>query len=523
MVSRRSYSFITAFIILIHFSILLFLGLFRHWGYITSINDLAVFDQAVWGILNGECLLNTAQMNEPINWLGFHFHPFLFFFVPLYFLFSSPFWFILAQAFALSAAAWPVFLLAKHQFRSEQTGLIWVIIFLTNPFLLNAAAWDFHPVSLAVPFVCLCLLGIRKEDFILLIISSLFILTVQEHFGLMVVGFAILWSINTRRWIPGIALFLLGVGHFYLVLQVIMPAFSPIGQHVMVSEGLGHLSRYSWLGDSIGDIIQTIIIHPFAVLKIAMPSGAFYLFFLLLPFLFFPLIGLSFLLPGIADLAANMLSANPMPRSIIGYHSVTLIPIFAVAAMYGVKRASRWVKRYSPSDLSLFVLTASAVMGYSLAPFPLPGAKNVWAPASFLSWPDPRVKEIRTLVGNDGSISVQANIGAHFSQRKEIYRYPNRIDQVAAVVLRLVSPTKNIHNYPEEKKEQRQHLLGMLDSHLQMDRDDFLASVEALLRDKDFGIIYWNNPWLVLKRDADAKEVIPDVMSKLAELKEKWR
>jgi len=64
MVSRRSYSLITAFIILIHFSILLLLGLFRHWGYITSINDLAVFDQAVWRILNGECLLNTAQLTE---------------------------------------------------------------------------------------------------------------------------------------------------------------------------------------------------------------------------------------------------------------------------------------------------------------------------------------------------------------------------------------------------------------------------------------------------------------------------
>jgi hypothetical protein len=319
------------------------------------------------------------------------------------------------------------------------------------------------------------------------------------------------------------ALFLLGAGHLYLVLQVIMPAFSPIGQHVMISEGLGHLSRYSWLGDSIGDIIQTILIHPFAILKIAIVPGAFYLFLLLLPFLFFPLIGLVFLLPGIADLAANMLSATSMPRTPFAYHSITLIPIFAVGAMHGVKKASRWVKRYSSAGLSFFVLTASAVWGYLLAPFPLPGAMNFWAPASFVSWPDPRVQEIRTLVGNGASISVQANIGAHFSQRKEIYRYPNRIDQADAIILRLLSPTRNIHNYPEEQEEQRQHFLGTLDSHLQMDRDNFLASVEELLLNEGFRVAYWDDPWLVLEKNMNRKKPVYDVMSKLAGLKEKWR
>jgi uncharacterized membrane protein len=46
---------------LLFFLLFLFLGLSRHWGYLTSINDLGVADQVVWGFLNGEFFLNTSQ------------------------------------------------------------------------------------------------------------------------------------------------------------------------------------------------------------------------------------------------------------------------------------------------------------------------------------------------------------------------------------------------------------------------------------------------------------------------------
>ena len=75
----------TVIAISIHFVVILALGLFRHWGYMTSLNDLGVFDQAVWGTLHGQFMLNTSnEFNQQINWLGFHFHPILLLFVPLY-------------------------------------------------------------------------------------------------------------------------------------------------------------------------------------------------------------------------------------------------------------------------------------------------------------------------------------------------------------------------------------------------------------------------------------------------------
>ena len=91
-----------------------------------------------------------------------------------------------------------------------------------------------------------------------------------------------------------------------------------------------------------------------------------------------------------------------------------------------------------------------------------------------------------------------------------------------AVILRLESPTKNIHNYPEDDVESRQYIIGMLDNHLQMDREDYLASVEELLANEDYGVAYWDDPWLVLKRGDADHENISDIMKKLRELKLKW-
>lgn len=234
-----------ALAISIHFVVILALGLFRHWGYMTSINDLGVFDQAVWGTLHGKFMLNTSnEFNQHINWLGFHFHPVLLLFVPLYAIAPYPEWFALAQALALSVAAWPIYLLTSRILKSETAGLIWAIAYLVNPFLLSAAAWDFHPVTLAVPFFAMGLLAVEKADSRLLFLSCLPLLFIQEQLGASVACFGLLWWLRRHGWKTATALILLGLGHLLLVVVLIMPALSPTGAHVMLASELGQLSRY---------------------------------------------------------------------------------------------------------------------------------------------------------------------------------------------------------------------------------------------------------------------------------------
>jgi len=244
---------------------------------------------------------------------------------------------------------------------------------------------------------------------------------------------------------------------------------------------------------------------------------------LMIFFLGFPLAAPKFLLPGLADLAANMLSANPMPRSPFAYHSVTLIPLLATAAIYGVKRLSLWQSRYTMTEMASLAVIASFLGGYLLAPLPLPGARNFWAPAHFLSRPDPRVQMIRSLVGDNASVSAQANVGSHFSQRHEIYRYPKMVGKTDAIILRLESPTTNINNLPDQIKNNRKCLICSLDSHLQMNRIEYIASIRSLLSNNKYGVLLWDDPWLVLAQGATNHGLEQKLEQKLNRLQNEWK
>lgn len=508
----------TVIAISIHFFVILALGLSRHWGYMTSLNDLGVFDQAVWGTLHGKFMLNTSnEFSQQINWLGFHFHPVLLLFVPLYAIAPDPEWFALAQALALSIAAWPIFLLASRVCQSETAGLLWALAYLVNPFLLNAAAWDFHPVALAVPFIALGLLAVEKTNRRLLFLSCLSLLFIQEQLGLTVAGFGVLWWLRSKRWKSAVFLIALGISHSALVLGVVMPALSPSGAHLMLGSGTSQLSRYGWLGHSVSEAAQTLLTHPLAVLEalILQTDGASYLGLLLLPLLGFSLAGGAFLLPGLSDLLANMLSATSMPRSVFSYHSVTLVPVLTTAAIYGSARISRWQKKFSAIELTGLALIASIITGFSLGPLPLPGASTIWAPRQFMNQPDPALPAVYAAVEDSASVSAQGNIGAHFSQRREIYLYPNMDKEVDAIVLWLDSPTTKLH--PQDPGKD-----ASLAWHLQMRPADYLTSIECLLADKRYGVKLWKDPWLVFAKGTPKGETEWKIETRLMQLREQW-
>ncbi|MDL2123112.1 MAG: DUF2079 domain-containing protein [Deltaproteobacteria bacterium] len=513
--------------IFIHFILSLSISLSYHWGYISSIIDLGTFDQAVWGTLHGDFFLNTHIFNVLINYLGFHFRPILLIFLPFYAILPKAEWMILSQSLALSLTAWPIFLLAKHVSKSETVAFCWALVYMVNPFVISTPPWVFRPESLAVPFIAISLLSIEKSNFRLLLLSCFVIVLCKEHFGIMIIGFGFLWGLRNRRWKQAILIVSFGAIYSILVLGIIMPALSPTGEHVMLSQGLGQVSRYSWLGGSMKEVFQALLFHPITVAKVVLLEfgGAKYLLVLMIFFLGFPLAAPEFLLPGLADLMANILSANPMPRSPFAYHSVTLIPILTTAAIYGVKRLSAHQTRYTLIQLTglAAIVSFSFVGGYVFAPLPLPKACNFWAPANFLSRPDPRIQTIRSLVGDNASVSAQANVGSHFSQRHEIYRYPNMVSQVDAIILRLESPTTNINNLPDQIKNNRKYLTGSLDSHLQMDRTEYITSIKALLFNNKYGVLLWDDPWLVLAQGASSHGLKQKIEQKLNRLEEEWK
>ncbi len=505
-------------VVCVHFALLLVMGLFHHWGNMSNLNDLGFVDQAVWGTLHGQWFLDTNNTyGRPINWLGCHFNLFLLLFVPLYAIWPAAEWFIIAQAFALSVAAWPIFLLASKVHGSERTGILWAVIYLFNPFLLNAAAWDFHPVTFAVPFIAWALLAIEKKNFRLLWFCCLCQLLIQEQFGLTVAGFGTLWWIKNREWKSGTLLIGLGLLHTLMVLGFIMPALSPSGTHNMIEPG-SRGSRYGWLGGSLFEIIGNVILHPIWMLKtvILKYEAINYLILLVLPLLGLFFAAPAWLLPAIADLSANTLSAINLPRSIISYHSVTLVPILTVSAIYGAQRIAPLFANYLSVPVAKLVLLLTLILSYFLAPLPLPGALNFWKPVHWIQTPDPALKQVRALVAERSSVSVQANVGAHFSQNQQVYRYPYKVGEADTIVLWLDSPTLNVNSCNGNG-------IGTITHHLQMKPVAYLASVECLLQDNSYGVILWNEPWLVASRGPKIKAADKSIRNRLDNLRHSWQ
>jgi uncharacterized membrane protein len=524
--SKNLWKFSLCIVFLAYFFLTLTIGLSYHWGYLSSLVDLGTFDQAVWGTLHGHFFLNTHNdFNVPINYLGIHFRPILSIFLPFYALLPKAEWMVIAQSLALSIAVWPIYMLARIVNQSEAIAFFWSIAYMANPFVFNISPWIFRPESLAVPFIAIAFLSIEESKFNLLLLACLLTMLCKEHFGIMVIGFGFLWWMRTRRWKQAIILVSFGMVYSILVLGVIMPALSPLGKHVMIGKGLGQISRYSWLGDSMKGIIKNVLFHPIFVIKTVVLEfgGASYLLLLFALFLGFPLAAPEFLFPGMADLAANLLSANPMPRSPFSYHSVSLIPVFIVAAIYGVRRIAVWNKKFSAKELAGFSFIACIIGGYFLSPLPLPGARNDWAPVHFINLPDNDLRLIQSLIGEKASVSAQSNVGSHLSQRKEIYRYPNRVGEVDVILLRLKSPTQNINNLPEHQSKDRKYITSILDAHLQMDRIDYIASIESILSQKKYGVLFWKDPWLVFSKNAANRKPVKLIEQKLNQLKKEWQ
>lgn len=514
--------------ILLHFIFILVLSLFRHWGFMTTLNDLGIWDQVVWGLANGESFLNTTVFNYKANWLGIHFTPILALLAPLYAIFPSVVWLFLVQAGCLSLSGIVLFFFARRVFNSDRLGFIWMLAYLLNPTILNAGIYDFSPMTITLPCILTGILAIELRRPFLLSVAVFVILLCKEHLGVMSIGFGILWWIKTRKWKTAVFLIALGVTHALVVMGVIMPALSPTKTHIMLSEDMGQLSRYSWLGNSLTAIIKTIFTQPLFVFKTAMLDfgGIQYLGLLLMFFLGLPLVAAEFMLPAIADLGVNLLSFNSLPRSIYAYHNLSVITVLTVAAIYGAKKVAGLpakLNRFSGLQLATLVLGANLIGGYFLGPLPLPGARNIMAPTALVNWPDANIPRIRAIVGDNASVSVQANIGAYFSQRKEVFLYPNQTGQADAIILRLESPTRNVNNIPEHLLKERRYLCTAIDGHLQMDRTDYLASIETLLSGREYGIVFWKDPWLVFRKGAVNDDLRDTIGKKVAELKIQWK
>jgi uncharacterized membrane protein len=476
---------------------------------------MGVFDQAIWNGLQNGALLNTISLSIPINWLGFHFHPLLFIFVPLYKLYPGPEWLILAQSLAITSTTQPIYKTALRLNYTDWQAFFWSLGFLLNPFVLSAAQWDFHPVAIATPLIAWCIYFLLTNNFSKLLLCVVGVLLCQEQFGILIMFLGLSHYFVNKN--PKQAWFLIAIGAFYtfILFYFIFPALSPTGTHLMMSSENKVLSRYNWLGRNLYEILEHLFSSPLEILRIVIVDlkGYIYILFLLAPYgMLLPLIGFEILLIGTTDFAANALSLNPLPRSIISYHSVTLIPIILIAAMRGFKLFSQTVSEMKKKRTIVLAIFTSCVF-LSLCLPHLFGPKSFWQ-LNLIPHKKTELIEIRKRLPRQASLSVQANIGPHFSQRESVYIFPQKITEANAILLRM----EDIDNSLNEDISRFSH-------YMLMEPKDYLNTIRCTLESGAYRIGYFNPPWLILLKAANATTDMQrlQLTTYLSQLEKRWK
>jgi uncharacterized membrane protein len=428
---------IAIFLIFLFIAVFIWLSFGKHDALKTYGNDLGFFDQIVWNTAHGHFFEYSSGMNNETNLLTTRFSLILLFFVPFYLIFSTPKWLILFQIISVAASAIPVYLIAKEKLKSEKMGLVFLISFLFYPVLHNGLLYDFHEVVFAAAFASWAFYFMEKRSDRGFIICCVLLAISQEFLALPVFMMGLYQSFIHKRWKFGLSVSAASLLYFAFLSGYLMPHLSKIGEHGMLSNK--KYSYYSWLGSSLPEIIRTIVTRPgyvFDSLRIDGTNRLGYLFNLIIPV--FSLGAFSWPIVIILPvLVLYVLSMTPMTYTIYFYHGVILAPFIYFSAIYTFQRwfpDDKFLRKLFAGIILIFSFGSSVIFGLSPLSF-------FYTVGDFIPSQNAKlVGEVKKLIPENASLSVQHNLEPHFSERRKVYNFPVMKDEADYVLVDVFDP-----------------------------------------------------------------------------------
>jgi uncharacterized membrane protein len=422
------------------------------------------------------------------NRFGWHVNLIFLLYSVVYQFYSSPEFLLYSQVVLIGIGAIPIFFLSFFVLKNYFFSLILAYCYLISPVVHDITLYDFHALSLAMPILLFGLYFLHIRRLTLAILFFFFAMFCKEDVSLTVVAISIYMFFALRLKRSGVFLFFVSVLYFFIINGYIVPRFSEVGGAVLVRE------RYSYLGTDIFSISSSLFRIPGVIIHTLLdPQRITYGLLLLLPFLFFPLLAPFALFIAIPGLLVNVLSLSPMMYSPFGYyHSAIILPGFFLSLILSLRR----IFSYPSSQVKFFVMGflffSFTFFSIMFSPAPYSFSSN---PSNFLVTPGDRVIEkLRILIPSEASLSVQNNLGAHFSQRKYIYTFPVLSDIADYVLVRVTDP------YVKPIFSVRKKTFANI---AQLPLPDYYTEVDRLFHDTNYRLLYFDNDgYFLFKRES---------------------
>lgn len=392
------------------------LVLYKHAHLGTRAFDLAIFDQGLWLLSEGETPFVTVR---GLHLFGDHSSYIMIPLVPLYWIWADVRVLLALTVLALAAGAPLVYAAARAEKIERWPAAALAVAFLLLP-ALQWQVWDvFHPEVFAIPLLIgAYLMALRGRPGWAVAFLAV-VLLVKEDAALVVIPLAIYLGSRLRyRWlaIGGVAL---GVGALFLNFMVLLPHWSPTGELI-------YTGRYEAFGESLPEVAAGVLTSPGEVLATLLATEQpLYVFALILPFLA-ALAAPEILILAVPTLLTNLLSTHVYQARLEYHYTAYIIAVVAIAGVVGMRRVMRWCKRRPPNwaRAAMGITLAAALVGcVAGGPWGL-GRRNPWAGQTARS---DLATEALAIIPDGAPVAGDSRSIVHLAHRRSVYQFPNPV------------------------------------------------------------------------------------------------
>ena len=459
-------------LILLYIVTFTWLAILRHASFNSSGFDLGIYDQVTWNTLHGRFFFYTTT-GQPLLHFSNHVSPNILLLAPFYLIYSGPETLLFLQTAAIALGGLPLFWLSREKLNSNLAALTILAAYLLFPTLEIVTLWDFHPPVISVGFFMFAFYFLEKHRSGWFLLCVILAMMGKEQLPLQAAFLGLYAMVRYRYWRLGLTTVLLAMAWFFTIMYWIIPANSVTGQHLFIG-------YYADLGDSPLEIVTAALTRPDLVLQnLWQPAKLQYLFDVLTPFAYLPLIGLPVLLIGTPSFAINLLSANAaMHDATQAQYGADIAPWLAWSTLFGAIYLQRGLIRVWPTvqtwvtgaisvTLLLFALVWHLLRGFS----PLALDPPHWE----ITDHDRLAQRFMAQIPPDAPIAVQGKLYPHLSNRTIAYQLPD-INEAEYVFVDVTAGTWPIHP------------------------NDLWAQIQRLLNSGEFGILDAADGYLLLQR-----------------------
>jgi uncharacterized membrane protein len=324
----------------------------RHTLFQSGVFDLGIYDQVVYLMSQGQppisSFLGFHHMGNHAAWAVYPL-------ALLYKIYPSPYWLLAVQAAALALGALPTWYLAHQAGLKESQAVTMSAAYLLYPLIFNVNLFEFHPEVMAVPVLLGVVLAARLGKVGWFCLGTIFILGCKAALSLTVAAMGFWLLVFEKRRICGAIALIAGIIWFLIASQVIIPLFS--------SDEVAAVSRYSYLGNSVLEIVKNLVLKPQLVLgRIFSLDTLGYLALLIAPLIWgLTPRQLTPLVSAIPALALNILSDKQAQRDLIHQYSLPILPFLILAVIASLSAGRGWIK--NRRAIILWALLAFIVLG----------------------------------------------------------------------------------------------------------------------------------------------------------------